>query len=74
MLKTVMLAGSVTALLAVGFLPLHAGPAKAEQITCREAAKLEYPKNLMKRFAAKRACKVAWKAHKLNPQPLPPKA
>jgi hypothetical protein len=41
MLKTVMLAGSVTALLAVGFLPLHAGPAEA---------------------------------HKLNPQPLPPKA
>ena len=47
---------------------------KAEAEFCREAAKLKYPSDLKSRFAYRRACKAAWKAHKLNPQPLPPKA
>ena len=74
MLKTVLLAAAAAGFLAVGLLPLNVSPAQAGQITCREAAKLEYPKSLMKRFSYRRACKAAWKAHKLNPQPLPPKA
>ena len=74
MLRTVLLAAAAAGFLAVGLLSLDVSPAQAGPMTCREAAKLEYPKNLMKRFSYKRACKAAWKAHKLNPQPLPPKA
>ena len=52
MLKTVLLAAAAAGFLAVGLLPLNVSPAQAGQITCREAAKLEYPKSLMKRFSA----------------------
>jgi hypothetical protein len=74
MLKTALLAAAAAACLAVGLLSLNVSPAQAKPTTCREAAKLEYPKDLMKRFSYRRSCKAAWKAHKLNPQPLPPKA
>jgi hypothetical protein len=75
MLKTMLIAAATAGILAVGVLPLDLSPAQAAQMTCREAAKLKYPSQDLKgRFAFRRACKAAWKAHKLNPQPLPPKA
>jgi hypothetical protein len=55
-------------------LPLDLSPAQAAQMTCREAAKAKFPGDWKSRAAYRRACKAAWKAHKLNPQPLPPKA
>ena len=73
MLKTILLAAAPAGFLAVGLLPLDFLPAQAEQMTCRQAAKPEYPESLKNRFSYRRACKAAWKA-KLNPQPLPPKA
>ena len=74
MLKTVSLALATSALLSmIGAVTLQSSPAKAETITCREAAKLKYPHDFKSRHAYRRACKAAWKAHKLNPQPLPPK-
>jgi hypothetical protein len=74
MLKTVSLALVTFGLLMAGVTTLQSSPAKAETITCREAAKLKYPHDFKSRHAYRRACKAAWKAHKLNPQPLPPKA
>jgi hypothetical protein len=73
MLKTVLFAASVAGVVAVG-LVLHLSHAQAEQFTCRQAAKLKYPGDWHSRAAYRKACKAAWKAHRLNPQPLPPKA
>jgi hypothetical protein len=74
MLKTLLLAAAAAGFLAVGVLPLDLSPAQAAQMTCREAAKAKFPGDWKSRAAYRRACKAAWKAHKLNPQPLPPKA
>jgi len=54
-------------------LPLNVSPAQAEQMTCRQAAKAQFPGDWKGRNAYRKACKAAWKA-RLNPQPLPPKA
>ena len=43
MLKTMLLAAAAAGFLAVGLLPLNVSPAQAEQMTCREAAKAEFP-------------------------------
>ena len=72
MLKALLFAASFTAFIAVG-LPLDQS-AGAGQMTCREAAKLRFPGDWKSRAAYRKACKAAWKAHRLNPQPLPPKA
>jgi hypothetical protein len=72
MLKTVLFAASVAGL-AVAGLPIHSSTAQAEQMTCRQAAKLHFPADRYSRVAYRKACKAAWKAHRLNPQPLPPK-
>lgn len=74
MLKTMLLAAAATGFLAVGLPALDPSPAQAGQMTCREAAKAKFPGDWKSRNAYRRACKAAWKAHKLNPQPLPPKA
>jgi hypothetical protein len=73
MLKTLLFAASFAAFVAAG-LPLDQSSARAEQMTCREAAKLKFPGDWKSRAAYRKSCKAAWKAHKLNPQPLPPKA
>jgi len=73
MLKAMLLVGSVAAFVAVG-LPLDLSLAKAETITCRQAAKIKFSADLHSRAAYRKACKAAWRAEKLNPQPLPPKA
>jgi hypothetical protein len=73
MFKNMLIIASATGLIAVA-LPLEASAAKvakAGQLSCRDAAKLKYPKEWQMRIAYKRGCK---KAYKLNPQPLPPKA
>ena len=73
MLKTMLLAAAAAGFLAVGLLPLNVSPAQAEQMTCRQAAKAQFPGDWKGRNAYRKACKAAWKA-RLNPQPLPPKA
>jgi hypothetical protein len=73
MFKTLLVAASCAALIVVT-LPLDPSAARAGQMTCREAAKLKFPGDFKSRTAYRKACKAAWKAHKLNPQPLPPKA
>jgi hypothetical protein len=72
MFKTLLVAASCVALVAVA-LPLDPSSA-AGQMTCREAAKAKFPGDFKNRAAYRKACKAAWKAHRLNPQPLPPKA
>ena len=73
MFKTMLLTASVAGLVVVG-LPLHPSLAQAEPVTCRQAAKLKFPADLHSRAAYRKACKAAWRANRLNPQPLPPKA
>jgi hypothetical protein len=73
MLKTMLSAASVAGLVVAG-LPPHLSLAQAEPTTCRQAAKLKFPSDLHSRAAYRKACKAAWRAHRLNPQPLPPKA
>ena len=73
MLKALLLAASFAGFVLAG-LPLDQSSARAEQMTCREAAKLEFPGDRKSRAAYRKSCKVAWRAHRLNPQPLPPKA
>ncbi len=73
MFKTLLAAASCAALIVVA-LPLDYSSARAEQMTCREAAKLKFHGDWKSRAAYRKACKAAWKAHRLNPQPLPPKA
>jgi hypothetical protein len=73
MRKALLLAASLAAFVSAG-LPLDQSSARAEQMTCREAAKLKFPGDWKSRAAYRKACKAAWKAHRLNPQPLPPKA
>jgi hypothetical protein len=72
MFKKLLIAAAATGLIAIA-VPLEASAAKATksgQLTCRDVAKLKYPTDRKMRVAYKRGCK---KAHKLNPQPLPPK-
>jgi hypothetical protein len=73
MRKTLLFVASLAAYVSAG-LPLDQPSARAEQMTCREAAKLKFPGDFKSRTAYRKACKAAWKAHRLNPQPLPPKA
>lgn len=73
MLKALLFAVSFAAFIAVG-LPLDQPSTRAEQMTCREAAKLKFPGDFKSRAAYRKSCKAAWRAHRLNPQPLPPKA
>jgi hypothetical protein len=73
MLKALLFAASCAAFVAVG-LPLDQSPAHAGQMTCREAAKIKFPGDWKNRAGYRKSCKAAWKAHRLNPQPLPPKA
>jgi hypothetical protein len=68
MFKNLMFVAAVTGLIAVA-LPADAPAATTEPLTCKDAAKLKYPKDRQMRVAYKRGCK---KAAKLNPQPLPP--
>ena len=73
MLKALLLAASFAAFVLAG-LPLDQSSARAGQMTCREAAKTKFPGDWKSRAADRKSCKVAWRAHRLNPQPLPPKA
>jgi hypothetical protein len=60
MLKKVLLATAVTGLIAGIAVPVQTSPAQAE-MTCREAAKMKHPDDLLARFAYWRACRKAWK-------------
>jgi hypothetical protein len=74
MLKKMLFAAALTGLAGAVALPLQTATAQAaDQATCREAAKAQYPKDRKYRVAFRKACKQAWKS-RLNPQPLPPKA
>ena len=73
MLRMLLLVASFAAVVLAG-LPLDQSSARAGQVTCREAAKLEFRGDRESRAAYRKSCKAAWRAHRLNPQPLPPKA
>jgi len=73
MLKALLLTASFAALVLAG-LPLDQSSARAGQMTGREAAKVKFPVDWKSRAAYRKSWKAAWRAHRLNPQPLPPKA
>jgi len=73
MLKALLLTASFAALVLAG-LPLDQSSARARQMTCREAAKVKFPVDWKSCAAYRKSWKAAWRAHRLNPQPLPPKA
>jgi hypothetical protein len=63
MFKHVLIAVAVTGLIAIA-LPVEASAAKAGaagQMTCKEAAKLQYPSDRKMRRAFKHDCKTAFK-------------
>jgi hypothetical protein len=62
MLKKTLLAAAVTGLVAVVAAPVQAATVVEGQMTCKEAAKMQYPADRSERRAFKKACKEAWKA------------
>ncbi|HXG78824.1 MAG TPA: hypothetical protein VNJ31_05765 [Methyloceanibacter sp.] len=64
MLKRLVFAAAVTALLAGVAGPLTADAALAGKSGCREAAKAKFPGDLKARHAFKKECKDAWKAYR----------
>jgi hypothetical protein len=60
MLKKVILATAATGLIALIVVPVQTSPAEA-RMTCRDAAKMKHPDDLLARFAYRRACREAWK-------------
>lgn len=61
MLKKVLFAVAATGFIAALALPVQSTPAEAA-MTCREAAKIEFPDDRKARRAFRKECKAAWKA------------
>ena len=61
MLKKMLFAVLATALVAAVALPVQFTPAEAA-LTCKEAAKVNFPADTKERHAYKKGCKAAWKA------------
>jgi len=65
MLKHVLIAAAIAGLIAVA-LPVEASAARVAtapgQVTCKEAAKLQFPNEKQMRKAFKKECKQAYKA------------
>lgn len=66
MLKKILIAASATAIMAATALPIQFTPAEAA-VTCKDAAKAKFPKDLKMRHEFKKQCKSAWKASKKAP-------
>ena len=65
MLKKVLLAATVGGLVAGFAVPVPSAEAVAmAPLTCKEAAKLNFPADHKARHAYKHECKEAWKAQK----------
>jgi hypothetical protein len=62
MQKKVLLAAVATALVTAVALPLQMAPASAEAMTCKAAAKVQFPSDRKARHDFKKSCKAAWKA------------
>ena len=62
MLKKVMFAVVATAFVAATALPFQIAPAAAEAVTCKVAAKAQFPTDRKARHAWKKECKATWKA------------
>ena len=62
MLKKIMFAVVATAFVAATALPFQIAPAAAEAVTCKAAAKAQFPSDRKARHACKKECKAAWKA------------
>ena len=63
MLKTLLLAATVTGLLAGAAVSVQSTPAEAGS-KCWKAAKAKYPGNWKARHDYRKWCKAEWKAHK----------
>jgi hypothetical protein len=61
MLKKVLFAVVATGFMAALALPVQVAPAEAA-MTCREAAKVDFPNDRKARRAFRKECKAAWKA------------
>jgi hypothetical protein len=63
MLKKMIFAAAATAFVAAFSLPMQPAPATAAVVTCKQAAKMKFPKDLKARLNFRKECKAAWKAH-----------
>lgn len=61
MLRKALLAAAITGFVAVVAAPVQAATIVEGQMTCKEAAKMQYPADRSARRAFKKACKEAWK-------------
>ncbi len=61
MLKRVIFAAVATAFVAASALPVATTPADAA-MTCKAAAKAQFPSDRKARHDFKKSCKAAWKA------------
>jgi hypothetical protein len=66
MLKRILIAAAATAVLGATALPIQFQPAEAA-MTCKDAAKAKFPKDLKMRHEFKKQCKAAWKASQKAP-------
>ena len=64
MLKKVLLAATVSGLVAGIALPVPSQAAAPPGTPCKAAAKLEFPTDRKARHAYRHECKLAWKAQK----------
>jgi hypothetical protein len=64
MLKKVLLAATVSGLVAGIALPVPSQAAAPAPLSCKEAAKLKFPTDAKARHAYRHECKLAWKAEK----------
>ncbi|MGA7458493.1 MAG: hypothetical protein WBW51_14400 [Methyloceanibacter sp.] len=62
MLKKIMFAVVATAFVAATALPFQIAPAAAEAVTCKAAAKAQFPTDRKARHAWKKECKATLKA------------
>jgi hypothetical protein len=62
MLKKIVFAALVTALVGAVALPIQFTSVEAAPLTCKQAAKLKFPTDHKARHAWKKGCVAAWKA------------
>jgi hypothetical protein len=63
MLKRMLVAATVTGLIAGASVSVQAAPTPPGEITCKAAAKAKYPQDRTARVAYKKECKAHWKAY-----------
>lgn len=66
MIKKILIAAAATAVLSAAALPVQLQAAETA-VTCKDAAKAKFPKDLKARLEFKKQCKQAWKASQKAP-------